>query len=176
MLRRPEPDGAILWAVSQLRRPQTRVAEVSTRIGRGSRWFTDRFARVVGLTPKVFSRVQRFQSALRRIHRGESVGIVGATGVGKSTVVDLIVGLLEPTAGRLTVDGVDIRTHLASWQRQIGYVPQSVFLIDDTLLYENGVRDFDRYRVDPTMPLALDLYIPEDAPLPPTVTLGPLPD
>ncbi|HSC06962.1 MAG TPA: NAD(P)-dependent oxidoreductase [Steroidobacteraceae bacterium] len=50
------------------------------------------------------------------------------------------------------------------------------FLIDDTLLYENGVRDFDRYRVDPTMPLALDLYVPEDAPLPPTVTLGPLPD
>jgi citronellol/citronellal dehydrogenase len=50
------------------------------------------------------------------------------------------------------------------------------FLIDDMLLYENGVRDFDRYRVDPTMPLALDLYVPEDAPLPPTVTLGPLPD
>jgi citronellol/citronellal dehydrogenase len=50
------------------------------------------------------------------------------------------------------------------------------FLIDDTLLYENGVRDFDRYRVDPTMPLELDLYVSEDAPLPPTVTLGPLPD
>jgi citronellol/citronellal dehydrogenase len=50
------------------------------------------------------------------------------------------------------------------------------FLIDDTLLYENGVRDFDRYRVDPTVPLALDLYVPDDAPLPPTVTLGPLPD
>jgi citronellol/citronellal dehydrogenase len=50
------------------------------------------------------------------------------------------------------------------------------FLIDDMLLYENGVRDFDRYRVDPTVPLALDLYVPEDAPLPPTVTLGPLPD
>jgi citronellol/citronellal dehydrogenase len=50
------------------------------------------------------------------------------------------------------------------------------FLIDDTLLYDNGVRDFDRYRIDPTVPLALDLYVPEDAPLPPTVTLGPLPD
>jgi citronellol/citronellal dehydrogenase len=50
------------------------------------------------------------------------------------------------------------------------------FVIDDTLLYEKGVRDFDRYRVDPTVPLALDLCVPEDAPLPPTVTLGPLPD
>jgi ATP-binding cassette subfamily C protein len=67
------------------------------------------------------------------IRRGESIGIVGPTGVGKSTLVDLLVGLLEPTAGRLAVDGVDIRTHLASWQRQIGYVPQSVFLVDDTL-------------------------------------------
>jgi citronellol/citronellal dehydrogenase len=50
------------------------------------------------------------------------------------------------------------------------------FLIDDQLLYENGVRDFDRYRVDPSVPLTLDLYVPDDAPLPPTVTLGPLPD
>ena len=50
------------------------------------------------------------------------------------------------------------------------------FCIDDTLLYENGVRDFDRYRVDPTVPLTLDLFVPEDAALPPTVTLGPLPD
>jgi ATP-binding cassette subfamily C protein len=67
------------------------------------------------------------------IRRGESIGIVGATGAGKSTLVDLVVGLLEPTAGRLAVDGVDIRTRLASWQRHIGYVPQSAFLIDDTL-------------------------------------------
>ncbi len=50
------------------------------------------------------------------------------------------------------------------------------FLLDDTLLHEHGVRDFDRYRVDPTVPLVLDLYVAEDAPLPPTVTLGPLPD
>jgi AraC-like DNA-binding protein len=73
MLRRSEPDRAILWAIGQLRQPQTRVADVSKRIGRSSRWFIDRFASVVGLTPKVFSRVQRFQAALRQVHEQKSV-------------------------------------------------------------------------------------------------------
>jgi len=67
------------------------------------------------------------------IKRGESVGIVGATGAGKSTLVDVILGLLDPTSGIVTVDGVDIRERLASWQRQIGYVPQSIYLMDDSI-------------------------------------------
>jgi len=67
------------------------------------------------------------------IRRGESVGIVGATGAGKSTLVDLILGLLDPTSGGVTVDGIDIRERLASWQRQIGYVPQSIYLMDDSI-------------------------------------------
>lgn len=75
MLRRPETDEAILWAAGQLRQPQTRVAAVSGQIGRSSRWFINRFADVVGLTPKVFSRVQRFQAALRYVHRGAVVNI-----------------------------------------------------------------------------------------------------
>jgi AraC-like DNA-binding protein len=65
MLRRPGPNEAIVWATRQLRGPSTRVADVTAQIGRSSRWFIDRFARDVGLTPKVFSRVQRFQAALR---------------------------------------------------------------------------------------------------------------
>jgi ATP-binding cassette subfamily C protein len=78
------------------------------------------------------------------IRRGESVGIVGNTGIGKSTLVDLIVGLLEPTGGRICVDGADIRC-LAGWQRQIGYVPQTIFLVDDTLRQNValGVADAD---------------------------------
>jgi ATP-binding cassette subfamily C protein len=67
------------------------------------------------------------------IKRGESVGIVGATGAGKSTLVDLILGLLDPTAGSVRVDGIDIRERLSSWQRQIGYVPQSIYLMDDSI-------------------------------------------
>lgn len=67
------------------------------------------------------------------VPRGSSVGFIGTTGAGKSTLVDTLLGLLTPDAGRVTVDGVDIRDHPRGWQDQIGYVPQSIFLTDDTL-------------------------------------------
>ncbi|MBK8990201.1 MAG: ABC transporter ATP-binding protein [Gammaproteobacteria bacterium] len=64
---------------------------------------------------------------------GSAVGFVGASGAGKSTLVDIILGLLPPTTGRVSVDGIDIHADLRGWQDQIGYVPQSIFLSDDTL-------------------------------------------
>jgi ATP-binding cassette subfamily C protein len=67
------------------------------------------------------------------IRRGESIGVVGATGAGKSTLADLVSGLLEPTSGRVLVDGHDLRGLLPWWKRRIGYVPQSIFLTDDTI-------------------------------------------
>ena len=67
------------------------------------------------------------------IARGEAVGLVGPSGSGKSTLVDILLGLLEPTSGRVLVDGNDIRENLRGWQDQIGYVPQSIFLTADTL-------------------------------------------
>jgi ATP-binding cassette subfamily C protein len=67
------------------------------------------------------------------VRRGESVAIVGATGAGKSTLIDILVGLLPPTTGRVLVDGAAIEANVAGWQRNIGYVPQSPFLLDDTL-------------------------------------------
>lgn len=67
------------------------------------------------------------------IAKGECVAIVGATGAGKTTLVDLVLGLLQPSEGHITVDGVPIADDLDGWRRQVGYVPQSPFLIDDTL-------------------------------------------
>ena len=67
------------------------------------------------------------------IKRGESIGIVGPTGAGKSTLVDVILGLLTPSSGRVLVDGRDIRGAVEAWQAQIGYVPQQATLVDDTL-------------------------------------------
>jgi ABC-type multidrug transport system fused ATPase/permease subunit len=67
------------------------------------------------------------------IRRGESVAVVGATGAGKSTLIDLVLGLLEPTSGRITVDGVDIRAARRAWQGRIGYVPQAAFLFEDSI-------------------------------------------
>ena len=68
-----------------------------------------------------------------QIRRGEFIGICGPTGGGKSTLVDLLVGLLEPTEGRVLVDGHDLRGREAWWQAQLGVVSQSIFLIDDTI-------------------------------------------
>lgn len=67
------------------------------------------------------------------IPRGNSVGFIGGSGAGKSTLVDVLLGLLPPDLGSVEVDGVDIRQNLRGWQDQIGYVPQSIFLTDDSL-------------------------------------------
>lgn len=67
------------------------------------------------------------------VARGESIGIVGPTGAGKSTLIDLILGLLHPVAGQITADGADIFAALRAWQSKLGYVPQTVYLIDDSL-------------------------------------------
>ena len=68
------------------------------------------------------------------ITRGTSVGFVGGSGAGKSTLVDVILGLLKPATGRVLVDGIDIQTNLRGWQDQVGYVPQTIYLTDDTLV------------------------------------------
>lgn len=65
---------------------------------------------------------------------GSSVGIVGSSGAGKTTLVDLLLGLLEPTKGRIAVDGVTLeRSNILAWRHLIGYVPQDVFLLDSSI-------------------------------------------
>jgi ABC-type multidrug transport system fused ATPase/permease subunit len=67
------------------------------------------------------------------IEFGESIGIVGPSGSGKSTLIDLILGLLIPTSGQIIVEAQDINQNLRQWQNQIGYVPQNIFLTDDSI-------------------------------------------
>jgi ATP-binding cassette, subfamily B, bacterial PglK len=68
-----------------------------------------------------------------KIKKGSSVGIIGPSGAGKSTLVNLILGLIEPLNGEILIDGVNIHNNLRSWQDQIGYVPQDIYLIDESL-------------------------------------------
>ena len=64
------------------------------------------------------------------IRKGESVGIAGSSGVGKTTVIDILLGLLKPQRGQVLVDGLDIQLDISNWLNQIGYIPQSIFLLD----------------------------------------------
>ena len=69
-----------------------------------------------------------------KIKKGETIGLIGPSGSGKSTTVDLILGLLNPDSGKILIDGIDINSNINSWRSQIGYVSQSIYLIDDTLI------------------------------------------
>jgi ATP-binding cassette subfamily C protein len=67
------------------------------------------------------------------IQPGESIGFVGATGSGKTTLINVLLGLLQPEQGDITVDGSSIYDNIRAWQNNLGYIPQSIYLIDDTL-------------------------------------------
>jgi ABC-type multidrug transport system fused ATPase/permease subunit len=67
------------------------------------------------------------------IRKGQSIGLIGKSGAGKTTLVDVLLGLFTPQTGDIRVDGISIYSNLRAWQNLLGYVPQSIFLIDDTL-------------------------------------------
>lgn len=64
---------------------------------------------------------------------GSTIGIVGESGIGKTTLINIILGLIEPSKGIIEVDGININKNVENWQKQIGYVPQDTFLTDDTI-------------------------------------------
>jgi ABC-type multidrug transport system fused ATPase/permease subunit len=76
-----------------------------------------------------------FDNAELTIPVGSSVGIVGTTGAGKSTVVDILLGLLEVKSGSVCVDGKDVKKdgRYRKWLKNIGYIPQMIFMLDDTI-------------------------------------------
>jgi len=67
------------------------------------------------------------------IKKGESIAFIGKSGAGKTTLVDIILGLLQPQQGDITVDGVSIYENMSAWRNLVGYIPQSIFILDDTI-------------------------------------------
>ena len=73
------------------------------------------------------------EDANMEIKKGMSVGIVGTSGAGKTTAVDILLGLLQPQRGQILIDGVDIYDDIDGWLSNIGYIPQSIFMLDGSI-------------------------------------------
>ena len=74
-----------------------------------------------------------FTDANMMVPRGKSVGIIGPSGAGKSTIVDILLGLLHVKSGEILCDGSNIFSNYESWLAQIGYIPQSIYLVDESI-------------------------------------------
>jgi ATP-binding cassette subfamily C protein len=67
------------------------------------------------------------------IKKGQAIAFVGSSGAGKTTLIDIILGLLKPSSGQILVDGSNIQQNMAAWQANLGYIPQSIYLMDDSI-------------------------------------------
>jgi ATP-binding cassette subfamily C protein len=99
-----------------------------------------------------------------KIKKGASIAFIGASGSGKSTIVDLLCGLLKPIKGQIIVDGKNISDNLEGWRKKISYVPQDVYLLDDSvrnnIAYGQDLIDIDDDLISQVSKLAmLDQYI-----------------
>ncbi len=90
-----------------------------------------------------------FRHANMTVQKGQSVGIMGPSGAGKSTIVDILLGLLHAQSGQILCDGADIFSNYDSWLAQIGYIPQSIYLIDESIR-ENIAFGIDADKVSET--------------------------
>ncbi|NLC71724.1 MAG: ABC transporter ATP-binding protein [Desulfuromonadaceae bacterium] len=96
------------------------------------------FTRELELIDVTFRYAEGQEPVLKNLHLtipiNNTIGFVGATGSGKTTAVDIILGLLSPSSGEIQIDGTHLNgKNLARWQRNLGYVPQTIFLCDDTV-------------------------------------------
>ncbi len=88
-----------------------------------------------------------FTDAHMVVPKGKSVGIIGTSGAGKSTIVDILLGLLHAQRGEITCDGIDIFKNYESWLAQVGYIPQSIYLIDESIR-DNIAFGIDEDKID----------------------------
>ncbi|MCR6664770.1 MAG: ABC transporter ATP-binding protein/permease [Methyloversatilis sp.] len=136
----------VITALNGLRYGRVVLDLVHTELGRstveatpkvGKRAVPPPFSGSVALRAVTYSYPEATRPALQSvsidIRYGETLGIVGSSGSGKSTVVDVLLGLLPPDRGTVEVDGRDIHADIVAWRSLVGYVPQAIYLTDDSL-------------------------------------------
>jgi len=96
-----------------------------------------KFQQEIGIENISYQYPNQPQDAIKNLsltlRKGDSIAFIGKSGAGKTTLVDIILGLLTPQQGNISVDGISIYDNLRAWQNLVGYIPQSIFLADDTL-------------------------------------------
>lgn len=96
-----------------------------------------KFEKEISVQDVVFSypksEVRVLEKASLVIPKGKTVALIGSSGAGKTTLADVILGLLSPTLGNVFVDEMDVYRNLSEWHKHIGYIPQSIYLSDDTI-------------------------------------------
>jgi ABC-type multidrug transport system fused ATPase/permease subunit len=80
------------------------------------------------------SKKEIFKDFSLEIKKGEKIGVVGPSGSGKTTLINIILGFFPPDKGKVSADNKDIHLNLKSWHSRIGYIPQEIYLLDDTVL------------------------------------------
>ena len=99
-----------------------------------------------------------------KIKKGNTIGIIGKSGVGKSTFLNIFTGLLQPTKGTILVDGLDLVNKMTSWRKKLGYVSQEIFLLDSSIVeniaFGTSKENINYQKIDKCINLAeLDIYI-----------------
>ena len=101
---------------------------------------------------------KRLNDVTLDIRENEIFGIIGESGSGKSTLINLILGLLKPNSGNIQINKIDIHENIKSWQKNIGLIPQHIYLTDDTIINNIGfgldINDIDIKRVEKCIELA----------------------
>jgi ABC-type multidrug transport system fused ATPase/permease subunit len=124
-------------SVTRLYNDQHRLKQLSDKEGYSMSAQIPKQFQVLNLDRVSFTYPQSEYKALNEISleikAGESIGLIGPSGSGKTTLVDMLLGLLEPQQGSIQYNGEEVKTALGQWRSQSAYIPQQVFLIDDTL-------------------------------------------
>ena len=102
-------------------------------------------AKVTFKYPK--SRTPVLKNMSLTIPHNKSVGIVGPSGAGKSTLIDILLGILPPQSGYVSYDGLSVHHHFTRWAKQVGYIPQVIYLLDETIM-ENVAFGINREDID----------------------------